>query len=35
MDNDMLYLTTSLFIIAVRLLAVRYKWQIKALKIDE
>ena len=35
MDNDMLYLTTSLFIISVRLLAVKYKWQIKALKIDE
>ncbi|HRA74362.1 MAG TPA: TRIC cation channel family protein, partial [Flavobacterium sp.] len=35
MDNDMLYLTTSLFIISVRLLAVKYKWKIKALKIDE
>lgn len=34
MEDDMLYLITSLFIIGVRLLAVRYKWQIKPLKIE-
>jgi uncharacterized membrane protein YeiH len=31
-DNDFLYLTTSLFIILIRLLAVKYKWSLPVLE---
>ena len=35
LENDILYLITSLFIIAVRLMAVKYKWYLSPLEYKQ